>query len=348
MPPKNLVNELSTSKEIGLELKLFKNRLGADVTLYKTVSKNQILSAPISPTSGFSSQVINAGQVNNSGTEITLTGMPVQTNNFTWDITANWSRNNNKIIALNGDIQRLELYKTEGNEITVVADVGGAYGDMLGKGFVYDKKSGKPIVDENGGPLTSDVRKLGNIMPDWLGSISNSFTYRSFNFSFLIDARWGGNVYSRTNQDGWATGALKSTTGLNAKGVSVRDPLDVGGGYLFDGVFENGTPNNVYKYLDDFRWDPFARAERWLYDATFIKLRQIQLSYELPKTLINKIKLSEVDLSVFARNVAILYKKSENFDPEVANRGASQSSQGSEYAAPPSARNIGFRVKIIF
>jgi len=347
MPPANLVNELITSSELGLDLRFFNNRLGLDLTAYKSVAKNQILSAPISPTAGFNTQTINAGQVNNEGLEAILTGTPIKTNNFSWDITANWSTNKNKIIALNGDIERLELYKAEGNQIIVVADVGGSYGDMWGKGFVYHE-NGKPIVDADGIPLTSDLKKLGNIMPDWLGGLNNSFTYKNLNLSVLIDAKIGGDVYSRTNQDGWATGALKSTVGLNPNGVPVRDPLDEGGGYLFDGVFEDGSPNTIYKDLDGFRWNSFARGERWIYDASYIKLRQITLSYSLPNIVTNKIGLDGIDLSFFARNIALLYKNNENFDPEVANRDASLSSQGSEFAAPPSARNIGIRAKITF
>lgn len=349
MPPNNLVNELSTSKEIGIELKMFKDRLSADVSLYKSSAKNQILSATISPTSGFTSQLINAGQVDNQGIEVMLSGLPIKTNNFSWEATVNWSKNSNKVVALNGDIKSLELYKAEadGQPITVVANVGGSYGDMMGKGYVYHK-NGKPIVDADGVPLTSDVRKLGNIMPDWFGSINNSFTYKDFNFSFLIDAKMGGKIFSRTTQNGWMAATLTNTTGLNPNGKSVRDPLDEGGGYLFDGVFEDGKPNNVYKYLDDFRWDQFASGERWLFDASYVKLRQIALSYQIPQSLVSKIKLGQIDVSLFARNIAFLYKNSENFDPEVANRGASQSSQGSEHAAPASARNIGFRVKIVF
>lgn len=347
MPPSDLVNELVTSSEIGIDTKFFNNRLGIDLTLYKSVAKNQILSAPISPTSGFNSQVINAGQVNNEGIELILTGTPVQTTNFSWDITANYAKNTSEIISLNDNIERLELFTAEGNQITVVADVGGSYGEMWGKGFVYHE-NGKPIVDADGVPLTSDLKKLGNIMPDWLGGLNNSFTYKNLNLSVLIDAKIGGDVYSRTNQDGWATGALTSTTGLNANGVSVRDPLSDGGGYLFDGVFEDGSPNTVYKDLDGFRWNPFARAERWIYDASYVKLRQITLSYALPKKTVKQIGLSAIDLSLFARNIALLYKKNENFDPEVSNRDASLSSQGSEFASNPSARNIGIRAKITF
>ena len=346
-PPADLVNELITSTEIGLDIRMFNNRLGLDVTAYKSVAENQILTAPISPTSGFNAQTINAGQVNNEGIEAILTGTPIKTNNFNWDITANWSTNRNKVVALNGDIERLELYIAEGRQITVVADVGGSFGDMWGTGFVYHE-NGKPIVDENGVPLTSEAKKLGNIMPDWLGGLNNSFTYKNINLSILIDAKIGGDIYSRTNQDGWATGALQSTVGLNPNGVPVRDPLDEGGGYLFDGVFEDGSPNNIYKDLDSFRWNPFARAERWIYDASYVKLRQITLTYSLPNTLVGKIGLKGIDLSLFGRNLALLYKNNINFDPEVSNKDASLSSQGSEFAAPPSARQIGIRAKISF
>jgi len=347
LPPANLVNELITSRELGLDLKFLNNRLGLDLTVYKSVSKNQILSATISSTAGYTSQTINAGQIDNNGVEIVLTGKPIETKDFSWDVTVNWSTNKSKIIALNGDIQSLELYKAEGSQITVVAAVGGAYGDMMGKGFVYHE-NGKPVVDANGVPLTSDVRKLGNIMPDWMGGINNSFSFKGVNLSFLIDAKIGGDIWSRTNADGWATGVLKSTIGLNPKGNPVRDPLEDGGGYLFDGVFEDGSPNTVYKYLDDFRWNGFAAGERWLYDASYVKFREISLGYSLPLNLVSKAKLRGVDLSLFARNIAILYSKTENFDPEVSNRNATQESQGSEFGSNPSARNIGFRVKLTF
>ncbi|MCP4311537.1 MAG: SusC/RagA family TonB-linked outer membrane protein [Bacteroidetes bacterium] len=348
MPPQDLVNELITSRELGLDLRFLNNRLGVDFTVYKSVAKNQILSAAISTVSGYASQTINAGQVDNNGVEIILSGTPVAQNDFSWDILVNWSKNTSEIIELNGEIQRLELYKAEGNQITVVADVGGSYGDMWGKGFVLHE-NGKPMVSETGVPMTSELKKLGNIMPDWMAGINNSFTYKGINFSVLIDAKIGGDVYSRTNQDGWATGALKSTTGNNPKGNPVRDPIAEGGGWLFDGVFENGSPNDVYKDLDGFRWNSWARAERFMYDGTYVKLREMSLTYSLPSSILGNGKLFKgVDLGVFGRNLAILYSKAENFDPEVSNRNATQASQGSEFGSNPSARNIGFRVKLTF
>jgi TonB-linked SusC/RagA family outer membrane protein len=348
LPPLDLKNELITSTELGFDLKFFNNRLGIDATFYKSSAKNQIMSATMSATSGYNSATINAGQMDNKGIELILSANPIATKDFSWDVMVNWSTNKNEVVALNGDIKKLNLYTAEGNQITVTAEVGGAYGDMWGKGFVYHE-NGKPIVGADGVPLTSDLRILGNIMPDWLAGISNSFNYKGLQFGFLIDAKVGGDVYSRTNQDGWATGALKSTVGLNANGVPVRDPIADGGGYLFDGVFADGTPNTIYKDLDGFRWNSFARAERWIYDASYVKLREVSMSYSLPGTIMNKLKpINGVDLGVFARNVAILYTKAENFDPEVSNKDASQSSQGSEFGSNPSARNIGFRVKVTF
>lgn len=349
MPPAGLKNELITSNELGLDLKFFNNRFGIDLTLYKSSARNQILSAAISSASGYSSQLINAGQIDNQGVEVMLQATPVQTNDFSWDVMVNWSTNKNKVVELYGDIESLELYKTEGNQITVIAAIDGAYGDMMGKGYVYHE-NGKIIVGENGIPLIGEITKLGNIMPDWLAGVNNSFSYRGLNFSFLIDARIGGDIYSRTDQDGWATGVLMSTVGNNPKGNPVRDPVEDGGGYLFDGVFENGSPNDVYLNLDDVRWNQafFTIADRWLYDASYVKLREMSLSYSLPRNLVSKLNLSGIDIGVFARNVAILYSNTENFDPEVANRDASGYSQGSIYAANPSARNIGFRVKLTY
>ncbi|MEX1240321.1 MAG: SusC/RagA family TonB-linked outer membrane protein [Cyclobacteriaceae bacterium] len=347
LPPLNLVNELITSKELGLNLKFLDNRLGIDLTLYKSVAKNQILSALVSETTGFTSMVMNAGQVDNSGIEVILNGTPVSGKDFSWDVMLNWSKNTNKIIALNGGIQRLELYKAEGDDVTVVADVGGSYGDMWGRGFVYHE-NGKPLVGSDGVPLTSEMKKLGNVMPDWFAGINNSFNYKRISFGFLIDAKVGGDIFSRSNSDGWATGALMSTVGLNANGVPVRDPLAEGGGWLFDGVFEDGSPNNIYKDLDGFRWNGFARAERWLYDGTYVKLREVTLAYSLPAGIVSKLGVRNVDLSLFGRNLALLYSRAENFDPEVSNRDASQASQGSEFGSNPSARRMGFRIRLTF
>ena len=345
LPPQNLVNELITSNELGFDLRFFSNRLGLDLTLYKSAARNQIMNAVISNTSGFSAQTINAGRINNKGIEIVLTGTPVQTTDFSWDITWNWSKNKSEIIELYGDIKSITIFTTYSG-VDVVAPIDGAYGTMMATDFVYHD-NGKPMVDENGVPLRSDVKAVGNIMPDWMSGINNNFRYKSLSFSFLIDAKMGGDIFSQTNSDGFATGVLKSTTGNNPKGNPVRDLVEDGGGYLFDGVFEDGTKNDKYLYLDDFRWTGFPTSQ-WIYDASYVKLREVALSYTLPKKLISKIHLTNAELSVYGRNLAILYSNLPNVDPEVSGRDASLAQQGYEFGSNPSARSTGFRVKLTF
>jgi hypothetical protein len=264
----------------------------------------------------------------------------VETPDFSWDILFNWSKNKSKVVSLYGDIKSITLFGG------VVAPVGGEYGTIMGQDFVYHE-NGKPMVDASGVPLRSEVKAIGNIMPDWVSGINNTFRYRNFSFNVLIDARIGSELQSSTNSDGFATGTLKSTTGLNQRGKPVRDPLETGGGYLFEGVYEDGTPNTSYLYLDDFRWTGFP-WKQWVYDASYVKLREVALSYSFPKKLISKLHLTGADVSVFGRNLALLYTQVPNVDPEVSFSDASIASQGSEFGSNPSARTIGFRVKLTF
>jgi TonB-linked SusC/RagA family outer membrane protein len=347
LPPTNLKNELQTSTEFGAELKFLKNRIGIDFTVYKSNTRNQILNVTTSPTSGDNSQTINAGEVENRGIEVILTGTPVKTNNFSWDVTVNWSKNQNKIVSLAGDLASYQLSNLF-NWVTVVAPVGGAYGTMMGRGYVYDA-NGNIVVGANGIPLTTaGPVPLGNIMPDWIGGIMNTIRYKAFTFNFLIDARVGGKLFSRTNWNGWQTGALQTSVQINPRGVSMREPLSRNGGILLDGVFADGKPNNVYVDFYSNAFNNFARAERWLYSSDFIKLREIGMSYSLPVSIANRLKLKGVDLSLFARNVAILHKKIPNIDPEVSASNSDISSQGGEYAGIPASRNIGFSIKLSF
>ena len=179
-----------------------------------------------------------------------------------------------------GDIKSITIFTTYSG-VDVVAPIGGAYGTMMATDFVYHA-NGKPMVDATGVPLRSDVKAVGNIMPDWMSGINNTFRYKSVSFSFLIDAKMGGDTFSQTNSDGFTTGVLKSTTGNNPKGNPVRDLVEDGGGYLFDGVFEDGTKNDKYLYLDDFRWTGFPTS-KWIYDASYVKLREVALSYYIAK-----------------------------------------------------------------
>jgi hypothetical protein len=289
---------------------------------------------------------INAGQIDNKGIEVILTGTPVQKKDFSWDVTVNWSKNQNKVIALSGELGSYELYRIFNQWITVIAPVGGEYGTMMGNGYVRDD-NGNIVVNSNGIPL-QEYKKVGNIMPDWIGSISNRFSYKGLGLSVFIDMKKGGNIFSRTNWNGWQTGVLATSVGLNDKGGNLRDPVSENGGFCFGGVFQDGTPNNIYLDFQANRYNPAARSERWTYDASYIKLREVALSYSLPKSLISKLSLRDAEISVFGRNLAILHKNILNVDPEASVNDSSLSSQGGEHASIPTPRNIGFRLKLNF
>ena len=347
LPPLNLKNELITSTELGAELKFLKNRIGIDITLYKSNTRNQILNVTTSSASGDNQQTINAGDVENKGIEVILNGTPIKTNDFSWNVTVNWSSNKNKIIALAGDLKSYQLSNAFA-PLTVVAPVGGAYGTMMGRGFVYDN-NGNKVVGANGIPLqTAGVVPIGNIMPEWFGGIMNSVSYKAISLGFLIDARMGGKIFSRSNWNAWQTGAFIETVALNQRGVGMREPLSKGGGVLYEGVFADGRKNDVY--IDAFTntYNAFARGERWLYKSDFIKLREINLSYSLPSKIVSKLKLKGADVSLFGRNLAILYKQIPNIDPEASSNSSDITSQGTEFAVIPTSRNIGFSIKLSF
>ena len=346
LPPLDLKNELIDSKEVGADLRFFSNRVGLDVTLYTSSAKNQILSAVISNATGYSTSVINAGRIDNRGIEVMFKVTPVQANDFSWNIDLNWSKNKNQVVELNEQIESYELYKIY-NQITVVAPVGGSYGTMMGKGYVYDD-NGNMVVGANGIPKTSDIKEIGNIMPDWIGGMNNTFTYKNFSFGFLLDGRKGGDIFSRTNWDGFSTGVLATTVGLNDRGVEMREPVEAGGGINFGGVFEDGTPNNVYVEMEDARWNGFARGERFTYDASFIKLREMILTWSIPTEALRRFKVKAAEVSLFGRNMAILYSNVPNVDPEAATNSAALGSQGGEYGSIPPSRNIGFTLKLTF
>lgn len=345
LPPLDLKSELITSREIGTDLKFFSNRVGLDVTVYFSSAKNQILRSTITPASGYGAALINAGRIDNNGVEITLTGTPVKKKDFSWDISINWSKNKNKVVELNDQIQSYKLYSIP--KIDVVAPVGGEYGTMMGTGYVYDA-NGNITVGANGIPLTSPVKALGNIMPDWMGGINNTLTYKDFSFGFLIDGKKGGDIFSRTNWNGWQTGVLANSVGPNAKGVEIREPVAKGGGVNFGGVFADGTPNNIYLEYETARNNQFAIGERWTFDASYIKLREMIFSYSLPASLLRKLQIKAVDVSVFGRNLALLYSNLPNVDPEASLTSSDLSAQGGEHASVPPNRSIGFSLKLTF
>jgi len=301
----------------------------------------------VSRGSGFGAMYINAGEIENKGFEIALKGTPVSRKEFKWDIGINWFKNENMVVDLGDDIDNILLFSAW--DVSVNAREGEPYGAIVGTDFVY--LDGKKVVGADGFYLKTDEEKvIGNINPDWNAGISNTFTYKGITLSALIDIQQGGDIYSINTKYGQATGLYEETAGLNDKGNPKRDFVADGGGILFENtVYEDGTPNTTYVEANEWgvAWDYDASpTARYIYDASYVKLREVSLGYTLPKKWLDKTFISNVTLSFVGRNLWIISKNVDHFDPEATL--SSGNNQGIESGSYPTARTFGFNLKLGF
>lgn len=346
----DLKSELTKSLEGGVELKLFNNRVGFDMSVYKSTTTNQILPTAVSTATGVSSTYVNAGAIENKGIEIMLTGKVVKSKNFQYETMLNFDRNRNKVTELYGDLQNIQIAALQGG-VTINARLGEPYGTIQGQDFVYT--NGQKTVGANGYYLKSSTsdKILGSIQPDFRIGWTNKFNFKNWFASFLIDWQQGGSIFSLDQYYGLATGLYEETDFINDLGNPVRNPLTndaTSGGLIVDGVFADGTPNNVRVHGDDYRVFGYSRNpnKAFVYDATYIKLREIVIGYSLPKSLFNNTGIAGVTLNLIGSNLWIIKKNLPHADPE-----ASQSSgnvQGWQSGVMPSTRNVGFSVNLQF
>jgi hypothetical protein len=353
----DLVPERTKGWEIGLEARFFNNRLGLDYAYYTTNSYDQILPVLVSPFTGVTRMWVNGGQIENKGHEITLLTTPVQTKDWRLDVNVNWWRNRNKVIELFEGVDNLLIYSAW--DVSINATVGQPYGTIRGTDFVYtddngnitDKDNGKKTVDENGYYLrTANDTVIGNIEPDWKMGIPTTLSWKGLSLYFLVDIQKGGDIYSVSTKYGQATGLYAETAENNDKGVPMRDPVEDGGGYLFpETVNEDGSANTTY--VPAYRWGRAfyynnSPTARYVFDASYVKLREVSLSYSLPKKTIENSILNEVRFSLVGRNLWIIHKNTEHFDPEASLGSGNQ--QGIESGSYPAMRTFGFNVTLGF
>jgi TonB-linked SusC/RagA family outer membrane protein len=364
----DLKPETTKSTEAGVELGLFNNRVRFDFGIYNTNSVDQILNLDVSTSTGYSQKLVNGGTINNKGLEVQLGLTPFKTDNFTWDINTNFSLNRSEVKSLYGDIQSYVLGTNR--TVQVLASVGRPYGQLFGTAFVRND-AGDIIVKADGTPTISTSKQiLGKFTPDWIGGITNSFTYKNINLSVLVDAHVGGKIYSNTNRTGTYTGVLASTLegrGAENGGLSYYYPGNStankavqiafgtaapGGatvyddGMVFNGVLADGSANSTILPAQQY-YKGFTNAdEAFVYSATYVKLREVKLGYNLPKQWIKSIGLQSASVSVVGRNLLIIHKEVPNIDPETAfNTG---NGQGLEDLTLPGVRNIGFNINLKF
>ncbi len=373
----NLRPERAKSFEVGADVRFFNNRLGVDIAYYNTITEDQIFALSLPQSTGFSSQVVNAGKIESYGMEVQLNATPVQTQNFRWDVTANWSFQRSEVQELP---EGIETYTIAGNYMTILAREGGRMGDMYGTGFIeLDQngnrlipdpetgelpEGGRPLMNENGfWERDNNLRKLGNYNPDFLLGLYNSITFKGFNLGFLFDWRHGGEVMSRTLLIGGTSGMMIETVGDNELGNPKRDPITddaTSGGVAPDGVFFDDDGNLVEnlslpvgqrKRLSgrDFYWWTFNRGNEaiGMYDASYLKLREVKLGYTLPNTITNRIGLRDVRITLVGRNL-FLWTENPHFDPETFSFNSNSIVPGVEDMATPSSRSYGFNIGFKF
>lgn len=348
-PNANLVPYTSTETEVGLDIRFFNNRLGLDFTYYSQKTTDDILNANISRTSGFTTTTVNLGQITNKGIEFLLTATPVK-GAVTWDASLNFAKNNSNVVSLIEGQTEVVGEEPRTRNVFIKHIVGRPYGVITGKVQQRDPATGLPVFDADGAPLTEGTYEIiGNGVPDFTGGLNNSFTYKNLNLSFLIDFKSGGDIYSGTNvrmtQAGFTKQTLLGRAGeapLTVEGV-IQDGVDGSGNPVYKPFSKTLTPGEANNY-----WNQLGEraAERFIYDASFIKLRQITLAYNLPKKVLNRTPIQNLMISVVARNLAILYKNSDNIDPESSY--TSSNSQGLDYFGMPATRTYGINLRATF
>ncbi|MVZ62502.1 SusC/RagA family TonB-linked outer membrane protein [Sphingobacterium humi] len=391
----DLKPERSDTWEAGTEIKMLQNRFGFDFTFYRKNTKNQIINLPISRESGVTSKLINSGLIRNQGIELKVFGTPIKTQNFSWDMYFNYTRNWNKIIDLAPGVTTHELDGDDG--IRAIAVVGGEYGTLIARygharyqakdeqgNAVAHKYNGQPVMNASG-TLAYYVRSqdyahgterevtLGSTLPKFLGSIINKFNYKSFSLSFMLDAKFGGLVYSPTYNYGMQTGQIANSlygrmgeagsvsysdskgneawgmipegvfgqgvkiNGTNVEGMSYQDAMDAG---LLKPI------NAVNYYNITYGWGNGIR-EKSVFKSSWVMLRDISASYDLPKNLTSKMKLNNLRMTISARNIGYLYNSLPvNLNPEdYRSNGSVSAFLG---GGSPLIRNFSFTINTNF
>jgi TonB-linked SusC/RagA family outer membrane protein len=331
----DLKPERTTSSEAGLEIGLLDNRLTLDATYYSRRTDDQIITLPISNTTGYGFKAINAGRVTNKGFEALLTAVPVRRGGFEWTSTINFSTNRNKVVDLAPGLRTVVLGTSW--SVNVEARQGEQFGSIFGAPFLRNAEG--QLLLSNGLPQAdnANLRVLGNYNPDWLGGWNNQFRYKRATLSALVDVRRGGEVFSVTNMFGTYTGVLSNT--VAGREVDWNNP-----GVVAQGIdARTGQPNTVNRSAEDYYQSLYGIHEAFVYDASFLKLREVRLGYDLPQSLLGRARIRSANVALIGRNL-LMRTNVPHIDPET---GLSTSNvQGLEFATLPTARSLGFNITI--
>lgn len=351
----NIKPTLSTSWEGGLEMKFLQNRVGFELSMYKNENKNQILNLTVPNVSGYNSMMVNAGMIISQGVDLTFYGTPVSRSNFTWDISFNISKNTSIVEKL-AEGQSELLVSWEFTNLMVSHIEGEEWMYMRGRRFmrfqsedakgnpIYHENNGKIIVNDQGGFLLDENQPFGSALPDYVGGMFNSLKYKNFDLAIALDFQIGGLYFSRTNALMDWKGYSEKTVGLNDDGIGIREPLSEGGGISPDAVTADGELFTGKLKAQDYFGTYWWLSEPYVYDATYIKLRDIRFGYTLPGSWFNNTIISSMNLGAVMSNVLLIYNgaSESGMDPSEARTNYGEDGQ------LPNTRSIGFNLNVKF
>lgn len=357
IPNLNLKPTRTYSYEVGADLRFLNNRISLDATYYSQTTNDQIMSLPISSTTGYDYATVNSGKIRNQGVELSLNAQIINSKDFIWEATVNYARNVNKIESLHPELKDYTLAEARWAGAMIQAQEGGAYGAIVGKKFLRSP-GGEVIYGKNGLPeLSNNYEVLGNGVHDWTGGLGTNLSYKGINLNILFDIKWGADIYSMSSMLGHLNGtALATLEGRkewyeseelrkqNNISASSWNPTS---GFIGKGVVNVGTSENPVYEANTTPVDPQKywsyvgtnSPEPFIYDASFIKLRELSISYNIPSKVLKKTPFSKLTVSAYGRNLWTLYSNVPNVDPESSyNNG---NGQGFEYGSLPSRRTFG-------
>ena len=350
IPNNGLRPEETKSWEIGADLRFWYDRASLDLTYYNSTTKDQILAVDVSESSGFTSQVLNAGSVRNKGIEALLNiGLLEQQNGVSWDMTVNFGMNDSEVLSLAPGLDAIVIGRAGGIRGSVQARPGEPYGIFFGPDWKRDA-AGNIIVGSDGRPVRGSSKILGDYQPDWIGGLRSTLRYGAFTVSAQVDTHRGGQIFCGSCRLGYRTGVLYESANTDARdwdpdGTTGRSA----GGIVFPGVTESGAQNTVAvaprtlsTRLDDVDTE-------WLFDNNFTKLREVAIGFDLPQQYLDRLPVSSARFTLVGRNLW-LWTDIPHIDPESAAIEGSLSEAnlaGIEYEQFPTARTFGFNVSVV-
>jgi hypothetical protein len=337
----NFKPEITTSIETGFEGRLFKNKINFDATVYQTTTKNQIISVPLDITTGYSSGIMNSGEVRNRGVELTLTGKIVNMDKFKWSTTLTWSKNWNRVMELADGIQGQQTIGS-GGTASLIAKEGGTTTAIYGYGFVRSP-DGQIVYDNAGLPAYPDeIQYIGDATPDWRAGLYNSFKFGNLGLNVMLDGQLGGIIYSQTHHKLSEMGKIMSTMKGREEGVIVGEGVVLNA----DGTYSQNTTKAL---TPDWyaRYYRRANIESNAFDASYVKLREVSLQYSISSAWLKNTGITSLDLSVFGRDLAVL-SDFPVFDPETAALNGDTILPGIEMGQMPTPATYGFNLKVNF